>query len=112
MWSARWQGCSGLAVLLLGAAVAADAQGYSAGDNRSPVVQTFERCLERTYPEGAYLSTDGGRSAKRLLSKCAAEGDAVSKECQTGTGDTSQNCNLKTARLVHEFIVQKERELK
>jgi hypothetical protein len=112
MWSARWHGLFGL-VMLFGAGVsAADAQ-YSSSevDNRSPAVQTLESCLERTYPVGAYLSSDGGRSAKRLLSKCRGEGDAVSKECQTGTGDTSQNCSLKTASLVQEFLLLKEREL-
>jgi hypothetical protein len=111
MWSAGWQGLSGLAVLFFGAAVSADALGYSGVDNRSPAVQTLESCLERMYPVGAYLSTDGGRSAKRLLSKCGGEGEAVSKECQIGSGDTSQNCYLKTARLVQEFILQREREL-
>jgi hypothetical protein len=112
MWSARWQGFSGLAVLFFGAAVSADAQyGPAGGDNRSPAVQSLESCLERMYPVGAYLSTDGGRSAKRLLAKCGGEGDAVTKECQTGTGDTSQNCYPKTARLVQEFILQQEREL-
>jgi hypothetical protein len=108
----RWQGFSGLAVLFFGAAVSVDALGYGPGDNRSPAVQTLAKCLERMYPVGAYLSTDGGRSAKRLLSKCGGEGDAVSKECQINTGGTSQDCNLKTGRLVQEFILQRERELK
>jgi hypothetical protein len=112
MWSARWQGFFGLGVLFVGAAVSAGALGYGPGDNRSPAVQTLAGCLERMYAEGAYLSTDGGRSAKRLLSKCRGEGDAVSKQCQIDTGDPSQNCYLKTARLVQEFILQKERELK
>jgi hypothetical protein len=112
MWSARWQGFFGLAVLFFGAGVSVDALGYGQGDTRSPAVQTLVKCLERMYPVGAYLSTDGGRSAKRLLSKCGGEGDAVSKECQIGTGGTSQECNLKTVKLVQEFILQRERELK
>jgi hypothetical protein len=109
---AKWQWFFTLVVLFFGAAVSVDALGYGPGDNRSPAVQTLVGCLERMYPEGAYLSTDGGRSAKRLLSKCRGEGDAVSKQCQIDTGDPSQNCYLKTARLVQEFILQKERELK
>jgi hypothetical protein len=108
----RWQGFSGLAVLFVGVGVSVDALGYGPGDNRSPAVQTLAQCLERMYPVGAYLSTDGGRSAKRLLSKCVGEGNAVSKECQINTGGTSQDCDLKTAKIVQEFIRQRERELK
>jgi hypothetical protein len=110
MWSARWRWFSAMAVLFVGAAASSDALGYGQ-DSRSPAVKMLVSCLEKAYSDGAYLSTDGGRSAKRLLSKCASEGDAVSKEC-FGTSDTSQNCHSKTVALVQEFILQQERELK
>jgi hypothetical protein len=97
-------------VLLFGVAASSDALAYGQ-DSRSPAVKALASCLESAYSEGAYLSTDGGRSARRLLSKCASEGDAVSKEC-FGTSDTSQNCHSKTARFVQEFILQQERGLK
>jgi hypothetical protein len=112
--AAKWQWLFRLAVLFFGAAVSVDALGYGRygpGDNRSPAVKMLVSCLEKAYSEGAYLSTDGGRSAKRLLSKCASEGDAVSKEC-IGTSDTSQNCHLKTVNLAQEIIRQQERDLK
>ena len=108
---AKWQGFFGLAVLFFGAAMSVDALAYGPGDNRSPAVKMLLSCLEKAYSEGAYLSTDGGRSAKRLLSKCPSEGDAVSKAC-LGTSDTSQSCRSKTMNLVQEFILQQERELK
>ena len=105
-----WQGFSGLAMLFVGAAASSDALGYGQ-DSRSPAVKILVGCLEKAYSEGAYLSTDGGRSTKRLLAKCPSEADAVSKEC-FGTSDTSQNCHLKTVGFVREFILQQERELK
>ena len=108
---AKWQWFFGLAVLFFGAATSVDALAYGPGDNRSPAVKMLVSCLEKAYSEGAYLSTDGGRSAKRLLSKCASEGDAVSKAC-IGTSDTSQSCRSKTMSLVQEFILQQERDLK
>ncbi len=107
---ARWQLFFRMAVLLLGAAASSDALGYGQ-DSRSPAVKMLVSCLGKAYSEGAYLSTDGGRSAKRLLAKCASEGDAVSKEC-FGTSDTSKNCHLKTMNFVQEFILQQERDLK
>src|SRR5690242_2530163 len=74
----RWQWLFGMTVLFCGAAVTSDALAYGE-DKRSPAVKTFESCLAKAYSEGAYLSTDGGRSAKRLLAKCPSEGDAVTK---------------------------------
>jgi hypothetical protein len=65
---ARWQWFFRLAVLFFGAAAPVDALGYRLGDSRSPAVKMFVSCLEKAYSEGAYLSTDGGRSARRLLS--------------------------------------------
>jgi hypothetical protein len=110
MGSVRWQGLAGLVILVFGAAAPSDALGYGQ-DSRSPAVKALESCLEKAYSEGAYLSTDGGRSAKRLLSKCPSERDAVSKEC-FGTSDTSQNCTSKMLGFVQQFILQQERELK
>ena len=106
----KWQWFFTLAVLFFGAAASSDALGYGQ-DSRSPAVKILVSCLEKAYSEGAYLSTDGGRSAKRLLAKCASEGDAVSKEC-FGTSDTTQNCRSKTMDLVQRFILQQERDLK
>jgi hypothetical protein len=113
MWSTRWrQGLSGLVVLILAVVASVGAHGYGpeGTDNRSQAIQAFESCLEKMYPEDPYFSTDGGRSAKRLLGKCRGEGDAVSKQCQT-EGDTSQSCYSKTVALTQQFIRQKEREL-
>jgi hypothetical protein len=106
----RWQWCFGVAVVLSAIAVSSNALAYGE-DNRSPAIKTFESCLEKAYSEGAYISTDGGRSAKRLLAKCTSEGEAVSKEC-FGLKDSSENCHSKTIRFVQQYIQQQERQLK
>ncbi len=97
-------------MLLFGVAASSDALAYGQ-DTRSTAVKVLDSCLTKAYSEGAYLSNDGGRSAKRLLAKCASEGDAVSKEC-LGISDTSQNCHLKTLKYVQGFILDQERGLK
>jgi hypothetical protein len=107
---ARWQWFVTMAVLLFGVAAPSDAFAYGV-DNRSQAVKMFDSCLAKAYSEGAYLSTDGGRSAKRLLAKCTSEGDAVSKEC-FGMSDSSQNCHSKTLQYVQRFILDQERDLK
>jgi hypothetical protein len=111
---AGWPVLSTVTVVFFAAAVPTHAQGYtsSGGDNRSPAIKTLESCFEKTYPDGAYLSTDGGRSAKRLLAKCRDEWNGAAKECQAATGDSSQNCNSRTGSLAQEFIRQQEREMR
>jgi hypothetical protein len=102
-----------LVALFLGGAVSAQAQGYTAsgGDNRSQPVKTLEDCFARMYADGAYLSSDGGRSAKRLLAKCPDEWASAAQECEKVSGDPTQTCKTKTGGLAQEFLKAQERDL-
>ncbi|MDR3499932.1 MAG: hypothetical protein P4L72_11990 [Parvibaculum sp.] len=81
----------------------ADASSAAPADTQLNVNKALSKCLLSRAKKGLYTSSDGGKSALRLLGECDHEWTRYVDAC-TQSGDTDGNCTLKSGLLAQAAL--------